>query len=148
MPISNIVVKPNAKKRANLTGPTPRAKGAVKAETGQEDEASLCDAALVRFHKPRADGPAKRRVTWFNKLKTTTSSQKQDNIDGPVMVVSIPGLSALFNEMSSNDPGWQRIECIQSNIKSALGIGVPLIINFFAPLNEYNQDKFIEYDYN
>ena len=47
----------------------------------------------------------------------------------------------------ANDVFWESISCIQTNIKSKLGCGVPIIIKFFAPVNPNDIDAEIIYDF-
>ena len=46
-----------------------------------------------------------------------------------------------------NDDYWTRVELIHTTVKSKIGIGEPITINFFAPINEAKPNDEIEYDY-
>lgn len=45
----------------------------------------------------------------------------------------------------ANDDYWKTVSCIQTNIKSKLGCGVPLIIKFYAPLDYEEPESEIHY---
>jgi hypothetical protein len=49
--------------------------------------------------------------------------------------------------MKPHDDGWQQVEYIQTNIKSFVGCGTPIYVNFFAPINQLNPKSPINYDY-
>jgi hypothetical protein len=47
----------------------------------------------------------------------------------------------------ANDDYWKTVSCIQTNIKSKLGCGSPIIIKFYAPLDAIDSETEIYYDY-
>lgn len=47
----------------------------------------------------------------------------------------------------ANDEYWQNVSYIQTNIKHKLGCGVPIIIQFYAPLDPEDPESEITYDY-
>jgi len=49
--------------------------------------------------------------------------------------------------MKPQDEGWSEIEYIQTNIKSTIGCGTPIYVNFFAPINISDPKLQINYDY-
>jgi len=46
-----------------------------------------------------------------------------------------------------NDPYWLRVEIIHTIVKSRIGIGAPIYIDFFAPINEAKPSEEIDYTY-
>jgi hypothetical protein len=42
----------------------------------------------------------------------------------------------LFEKKAAKDVFWKLIECIQSCVKDKVGIGKPILVQFFAPLDE------------
>jgi hypothetical protein len=66
--------------------------------------------------------------------------------DESVQVVSDAGFMNTFLKRA-NDDFWKTIGCIQTNIKSRLGCGTPVIIKFFAPVNPDDPEDEIIYDY-
>ena len=47
----------------------------------------------------------------------------------------------------ANDDFWKTVSCIQTNIKSKLGCGVPIIIKFYAPLDMEDPESEITFDF-
>ena len=47
----------------------------------------------------------------------------------------------------ANDDFWKTVSCIQTNIKSKLGCGTPIIIKFYAPLDQEDNETEITYDF-
>ena len=47
----------------------------------------------------------------------------------------------------ANDDYWKTVSCIQTNIKSKLGCGQPIIIKFYAPLDYEDPEMEIPFDY-
>ena len=47
----------------------------------------------------------------------------------------------------ANDEFWRTVDCIQTSIKAKTGIGVPVFVNFFAPINEQDTLKEIDYSH-
>ena len=62
-----------------------------------------------------------------------------------VHVVNKMGLKFLFRR-KEEDSHWKAIECIQSNVKSMIGCGYPIIVNFYAPITKEGRDVKIVYD--
>jgi hypothetical protein len=50
-------------------------------------------------------------------------------------------------ERTKSDKLWSKIDCVQTNIRAQLGCGTPMVVQFFAPLDEANPDKAIKYDF-
>jgi hypothetical protein len=46
-----------------------------------------------------------------------------------------------------NDDYWKSVECIQTTVKQKIGVGEPIQINFFAPMNEAKPGDEIDYNY-
>ena len=65
---------------------------------------------------------------------------------GVVQVLSDSGFMYLFQKRLSDDI-WKSIMCVQTNIKSQIGIGYPIHIDFYAPLDITDPEKPIEYDF-
>ena len=63
-----------------------------------------------------------------------------------VEVVDQGAMGALF-ERTKSDKIWSRIDCVQTNIRAQLGCGTPIIVEFFAPLDERSPEKPIKYDF-
>lgn len=63
-----------------------------------------------------------------------------------VHVVDQEAMRLLF-ERTKSDKIWSKIDCVQTNIRSQLGCGTPISVNFFAPINETNPEKTIIYDF-
>ena len=66
--------------------------------------------------------------------------------DENVQVVTEIGFMNTFNKRQ-NDPEWANINCIQTNIKSKIGCGVPYIIKFYAPIDVNDKEAEIIYDF-
>lgn len=63
-----------------------------------------------------------------------------------MQVVSDTGFMNTFLKRA-NDDYWKSISCIQTNIKSKLGCGTPIIIKFYAPINIDEPSEEIIYDF-
>ena len=65
--------------------------------------------------------------------------------------VNVLNETAFMNEITKhqriNDKYWETVEIIQTCIKSKIGIGEPIFINFYAPMDENNPDAEIDYEY-
>ena len=46
----------------------------------------------------------------------------------------------------SNKNHWEQVEWIQSCIKDWFGVGTPIVIHYFAPLDETTPDEVMTYD--
>ena len=47
----------------------------------------------------------------------------------------------------NNDPFWKTVDYVQTNIKSQVGIGTPIVIKFYADLENKNDDNRLIYDH-
>ena len=47
----------------------------------------------------------------------------------------------------ANDEYWKTVSCIQTNVRSKLGCGSPIIIKYYAPIDYNEPDAEINYDY-
>lgn len=47
----------------------------------------------------------------------------------------------------ANDEYWKSVSCIQTNVKSKIGCGMPIIIKFYAPIDYNDPEAEIVYDY-
>lgn len=56
------------------------------------------------------------------------------------------GLPKLFEKRSAKDTMTRLIEYIQTCVKDDKGIGKPIFIDFYAPLNEQSPSSCIQYD--
>ena len=45
----------------------------------------------------------------------------------------------------ANDDFWKTVDCIQTCIKAKTGIGFPIFINFYAPVNPKEPQKEVDY---
>eukprot|EP00347_Sterkiella_histriomuscorum_P018862 403343887 len=63
-----------------------------------------------------------------------------------VQVVNETGFMSTFHKRA-NDDYWKTVSCIQTNIKSKLGCGQPIIIKYYAPLDYDEPESEIVYDY-
>lgn len=45
----------------------------------------------------------------------------------------------------ANDEFWKTVDCIQTSVKSKTGIGHPIFVSFYAPINENEPSKDIDY---
>lgn len=63
-----------------------------------------------------------------------------------MLVVNKDGLQQFFKQ-KPHDEGWSEIQYIQTNIKSSVGCGTPVFVNFFAPINDLDPEAPIKYDY-
>ena len=66
--------------------------------------------------------------------------------DESVQVVNDTGFMNTFLKRA-NDDYWKTVSYIQTNIKSKLGCGSPIIIPFYAPLDLEDIDAEIFYDF-
>ena len=66
--------------------------------------------------------------------------------DGLVQVVNETGFMNTFLKRA-NDEYWHSVSYIQTNIKSKLGCGTPIIIKFYAPLDPEDVEAEIPYDF-
>lgn len=66
--------------------------------------------------------------------------------DETVQVVNDNGFYNSF-QRRANDDFWKKINCVQTNIKSKLGCGTPIIIKFFAPIDQEDPEAEINYDF-
>jgi hypothetical protein len=59
-------------------------------------------------------------------------------------------LPSLFNKKSRSDLLWRLVDYIQTCVKDPIGIGKPINIHFYAPINENNftSQSEINYDFN
>jgi len=63
-----------------------------------------------------------------------------------VQVVNDTGFMNIFHLRAHNEY-WKTVRCIQTNIKSKLGCGKPIIIKFYAPIDPQNPHQEIQYDF-
>ncbi len=63
-----------------------------------------------------------------------------------VQVVNETGFMNTF-QRRQNDPYWNTIHMIQTNIKSKTGCGKPFIIKFYAPLDPEDPEGEVDFDY-
>lgn len=68
------------------------------------------------------------------------------NDDEQVNVVNEAQFQATFQKRANNDY-WKTVNCIQTNVKSKLGIGKPIIIEFSAPLLQEDPGKEINFNF-
>lgn len=66
--------------------------------------------------------------------------------DESVQVVNDTGFMNTFLKRA-NDEYWKQVSCIQTNVKSKIGCGTPIIIKFYAPIDYEEPDNEITYDY-
>jgi len=45
----------------------------------------------------------------------------------------------------ANDDFWRTLDCVQTTVKSKTGIGHPIFIQFYAPINEKEPTKDIDF---
>lgn len=57
--------------------------------------------------------------------------------------------SEFINEFRrrANDEFWRTVDCIQTSVKAKTGIGHPVFVSFFAPINENEPQKEIDYSH-
>ena len=62
----------------------------------------------------------------------------------------------IFNEkqfintflLRNNDPYWRTVDYVQTNVKAKIGIGIPIVIKFYADLDDNSMNNHrILYDY-
>jgi len=87
------------------------------------------DVAIVRFCQMDADEKT---------LDLTKSAATQ--------VLGENGFMYLFQKKFS-EKIWQNMLCIQSNVKSMLGCGFPIHVNFYAPINLSHPEAPITYNF-
>ena len=49
--------------------------------------------------------------------------------------------------LRNNDPFWKTIDYVQTNVKSQVGIGTPIVIKFYADLEPKNKDNRLSYNH-
>lgn len=51
--------------------------------------------------------------------------------------------------LRNNDPFWKTLDYLQANVKAQVGLGIPIVIKFYADLNSKHPDHLdrIHYDY-
>ena len=57
------------------------------------------------------------------------------NNDPTVHVVGVAGLCNLFDNRAQSEE-WKKILSIQTNIRTKMGCGHPIIVNFYAPYTD------------
>lgn len=65
---------------------------------------------------------------------------------GTVQVLGDNGFMYLFQKRFS-DEMWKSMMCIQTNVKSQIGLGYPIHIDFYAPVDINDPEKQIFYNY-
>lgn len=63
-----------------------------------------------------------------------------------MQVVSDSGLMTVF-QRRANDDYWKTLNYIQTNVKAQIGCGTPIIVRFFAPIDENKTEATIDYNY-
>lgn len=66
--------------------------------------------------------------------------------DETVQVVNDTGFMNTFLKRA-NDDYWKKVSCVQTNIKSKLGCGTPIIVKFYAPVDQSEPENEIKYDF-
>lgn len=71
---------------------------------------------------------------------------QEDEIQASVKVVRDTEFINEFRRRA-NDDFWKTIDCIQTTVKAKTGIGHPIFYPFFAPLNDEDPSKEIDYSH-
>ena len=87
------------------------------------------DVALIRYLNPQTTDDI------------TKSSEYQPT---SVHVVNDVGFMNTM-KLRANHGFWYSLECIQTNVKAQIGCGTPIIVDFFAPIDEIEDN--INYDF-
>ena len=61
-------------------------------------------------------------------------------------IVTDHGFMNIFQKRAAHDY-WKSVIYIQTNVKSKIGCGTPVIVKFYAPLDTQNIDAEILYDF-
>jgi hypothetical protein len=52
-----------------------------------------------------------------------------------------------MSSIANNEKYWTKMECIQTNIRANQGYGIPIIVNFYAPVEKRDPLRQINYDF-
>lgn len=55
--------------------------------------------------------------------------------------------SGLYNMVAKGKPGWLTVSHVQVNVKSKIGCGQPIVVEFFAHIDAEDKTRAIEYDF-
>lgn len=61
-------------------------------------------------------------------------------------VLNENGFMNIYNKRA-NDDYWKSVSSVQTCIRSKIGCGQPIVIHFFAPINEKRPHDTIVYDF-
>ena len=76
-------------------------------------------------------------------IRYNKESQDDTVNEKTVHVVGVRGLWNLFDNRAQSEE-WLKLKSIQSNIKTKMGCGLPIVVNFYATDDEHGA---IVYDY-
>lgn len=66
--------------------------------------------------------------------------------DSILRIVTDHGFMSIFQKRAAHDY-WKNVVYIQTNVKSRIGCGTPIVVKFYAPLDHDNPEAEIAFDY-
>ena len=61
-------------------------------------------------------------------------------------IVNVDGLTKLFEKKPISDANWRCVNYIQTVVKAPVGVGKPIFVNFYAPIDEQAIESLAELD--
>ncbi|CDW81558.1 UNKNOWN [Stylonychia lemnae] len=125
------------------------------------DEKSIFykDTAVFRFIVDEPQNQQKLSTNNFEPLQDekelnftmSNANLKEDEEDDQFSMPAVKVVkdTEFINEFRrrANDEFWRTVDCIQTSIKAKTGIGIPIFVNFLAPINEQDPSKEIDYSH-
>jgi hypothetical protein len=83
-------------------------------------------------------------------IRETVTEEEKEYFDGHkddiLRIVTDHGFMKTFQWRAAHEY-WKSVIYIQTNIKSRIGCGTPIVVKFYAPLDHQNPDAEISYDF-
>jgi hypothetical protein len=102
---------------------------------------------------PAGSGPIPEKNPWYKDVALIREKILEDEVgyfDGHksdiLRIVNDNGFMNTFQKRAAHEY-WHQVIYIQTNVKSKLGCGTPVVVKFYAPLDLENLDAEIVYDY-
>ena len=83
-------------------------------------------------------------------IRETVTDEEKEFFDGHkddiLRIVTDNGFMTIFQRRAAHEY-WKSVIYIQTNLKSRIGCGTPIIVKFYAPLDHEIPDAEIQYDF-
>ena len=109
------------------------------------------DSAILRFNDPLQVGNLD--TAYMQNFSESAEGIKFNELEGlkqerapQIHVMNDNGLMNLF-QRKAIDPVWKTVNCLQTCVKAQIGVGTPIVVRFYAPLDKQKPMAQIAYDY-